>query len=244
MQLNTFPLVLHDSFMITKKVKHFIFKITADSIFHYIPGQFITLHFEHEGKLLKRSYSIANPPEGNNCIELAAGYFPGGPGTSLLFNLKPGDSIQASGPYGRLVLKEHNPKRYVLVATSTGVTPYRAMLTELGQRMQQQADLATLIVLGVQYQEDLLYHAEFKQFTQQFPQATFIPCLSKENAQALKSGEQSGYVQQLFPQLNLNPEQDFVYLCGNPSMIDEAFNYLKAQGFSMDHIVREKYISR
>jgi NAD(P)H-flavin reductase len=43
--------------------------------------------------------------------------------------------------------------------------------------------------------------------------------------------------------LSLNPDEDIVYLCGNPGMIDESFAYLKDKGFALQRIIREKYIS-
>jgi len=244
MQVNTFPITLKESYMISPKVKHFTFNCSNTPAFNYLPGQFITVHFEHQGKNLKRSYSIANPSKQDNCIEFAAGYFAGGPGTELLFNLKPGDTININGPFGRLILKDEDPKRYILVATSTGVTPYRAMLHELGKRITQQPNLQVVILQGVQKREEILYAAEFQTFAQQFPQVTFIPCLSQVKADQLEPNEYSGYVQHFFSRLNLNPNQDLVYLCGNPGMIDEAFNYLKENSFAMQHIIREKYISR
>ena len=70
MQVNTFPVTLVESFMISPKVKHFIFSCELSPAFHYVPGQFITIHFERDGKTLKRSYSIANEPKQDNRIEL------------------------------------------------------------------------------------------------------------------------------------------------------------------------------
>lgn len=245
MQLITIPITLVDSFMITPKVKHFIFKAETTPVFNYEPGQFITIHFEHEGKPLKRSYSIANPPSGTNTIEFSAGYFDGGPGTDLLFNLTPGDIIHINGPFGRLVLKDEVPGRYIFVATSTGITPFRAMLAKLTKLLQEYpSNLKIVILQGVQKREEILFATDFQHFAQQHPQVRFIPCLSREEDSVLTENEFSGYVQQVFPQLNLDPAQDLVYLCGNPGMIDDAFNYLKDQGFAMQQIIREKYISR
>ncbi|HHT0592959.1 TPA: ferredoxin--NADP reductase [Legionella anisa] len=245
MQINTFPIKLKESFMISPKVKHFIFTCEVAPYFNYLPGQFITIHFEHQGKLLKRSYSIANAPQQDNQIELAAGYFENGPGTELLYNLKSGDTIQVSGPYGRLVIKDEIiPRRFILVATSTGVTPYRAMLQELGVLMEQHSELEIVILQGVQRREEILYANEFQAFSQKYPKVVFRPYLSRQPVHELNENEYSGYVQHAFPTLNLNPQHDVVYLCGNPGMIDEAFNSLKEQGFAMQQIIREKYISR
>lgn len=244
MALNTFPVVLEDTFMLSPSVKHFVFRSNQEIPFHYLPGQFITIHFEHEGHLLKRSYSIANAPTQNNRIELSAGFVAGGPGTELLFHLSPGDQISISGPYGRLILKDEIPKRYILVATSTGVTPYRAMLPELKKRIHAISTLEVIIIQGVQTREDVLFLNEFLDFVHHTPRTQFRAQLSRHNASSLLDYEHTGYVQHAFTELQLNPAQDLVYLCGNPGMIDDSFNDLKAMGFSMPQVIREKYISR
>lgn len=243
MKPNTFPIVLEDALMLSPKVKHFIFRSLKNPVFDYLPGQFITILFERDGKLLRRSYSIANVPSKDNRIEFAAGYVEAGPGTDLLFNLKPGDTINISGPFGRLILKDEMPKRYILVATSTGITPYRAMLAELKHRLLVNPYLQVVILQGVQKQEDVLYRDEFNELAALFPRVTFRAHLSRETETILKTHEYTGYVQSAFPGLALNPQEDIVYLCGNPGMIDESFAYLKEQGFPMQQIIREKYIS-
>lgn len=244
MQVNTFPITLEDGFMLSSYVKHFIFTAEKSPTFDYLPGQFITIHFERDNKTLRRSYSIANVPTQNNRIEFAAGYVEGGPGTDLLFGLKPGDKININGPFGRLILKEEQPKRYILVATSTGVTPYRAMINELTKRLHANPKLQVVILQGVQKHGDVLYDQEFLHFATLFPhQVTFRAHLSRGNQENLNDHEYLGYVQHAFPSLSLNPEEDMVYLCGNPGMIDDAFNYLKEHGFGLQQIIREKYIS-
>lgn len=110
--------------------------------------------------------------------------------------------------------------------------------------MEHHQELHVVILQGVQRREDILYANEFQAFTHKYPRCTFRPCLSRQPIHELNETEESGYVQQAFPSLNLNPQHDVVYLCGNPGMIDEAFNSLKEQGFATQQIIREKYISR
>ena len=243
MSIETFPIILRDAFMLSSKAKHLIFQCNQTPAFNYLPGQFITIHFVHGNKTLRRSYSIANVPSQNNTLEIAAGFMEGGPGTELLFNLKLGDTLQASGPYGRLTIKDEVPKRYILIATSTGITPYRAMMAALIQRMENHPGLQIVILQGVQNRNEVLYLDEWMALVEQYPQVTFRACLSREDKTTLSSNEYAGYVQQVFPDLNLNPEHDLIYLCGNPAMIDDAFLQLKEKGFTTQHIIREKYIS-
>jgi ferredoxin-NADP reductase len=243
MQVKTFPAVLKDAYMLSPKVKHFVFQIPEQSLFNFSPGQFITIHFEKNNTVFRRSYSIANSPQQNNILELAAGYVENGPGTELLFNLNPGDSVQMNGPFGRLILKDNIPKRYILVATSTGITPYRAMIPELKKRLQNYPALEVVLLQGTQTRDDVLYGDEFKTLAAEFPRFNFRIHLSRETRE-LEDFEYAGYVQLAFPELQLDPHSDLVYLCGNPSMIDEAFEYLKTQNFAIQNIIREKYISR
>lgn len=245
MQPVPFSATLVDAYLITPTVKHFIAQCEQNPPFSYLPGQFITVHFQQDEKILKRSYSIANAPCKDNRIEFAATFVDGGPGTTFLYNLKVGDVFSLTGPYGRLVLKEEIPTRYILVATSTGITPYKSMLPELKLRLEKNPSLAVIIMEGVQYSKDLLYAKAFQDFAKAFPQqVNFMACFSRESGQNLRSGEYSGRVQTLFSSLQLNASQDTVYLCGNPSMIDDAFQYLQEQGFQTQQIIREKYISR
>ena len=181
MQAKQYTFSLTKAFFLSPKVKQFTF--TADCLppFDYHPGQFITLHFEKDNIPLKRSYSIANPPMQNNVVEFAASFVEGGPGTELLFNLKKGDTLKVTGPYGRLILKPELPIRYVLVATSTGVTPYRAMLEELKKRLSENSMLKVLLLLGVTTPEEALYEKEFKAFCSMFPQRNGFSLTIKPN---------------------------------------------------------------
>lgn len=242
---NIFPITLVDAYMLSPKVKHFVFCSELEPAFQFTAGQFITIHFEHGDKTLKRSYSLANAPTQDNTLEFAAGYVEGGPGTELLFNLSVGQRLNITGPFGRLTLKDVDPKRYILAATSTGVTPYRSMMSELGRRLTLNPELSVVILLGVQTEADALYALEFEKFAAEYPGRIALRVqLSRAVADAkLATHYHRGYVQQAFAELNLNPLDDLVYLCGNPSMIDEAFEDLKARGFAQPQIIREKYLS-
>ncbi len=39
----------------------------------------------------------------------------------------------------------------------------------------------------------------------------------------------------------LDPEQDIVYLCGNPNMVDQSIELLTEKGYSPLAVRREKY---
>lgn len=243
MPIKTQTITLQRVYSISPNVKHFVFDPGEMGPLHFKAGQFITMHFTKNDKTLRRSYSLANQPEQPNRIEFAAGYVKHGPASELLFNLKPGDSIQINGPFGRLILRQEPVTRYILVATSTGITPYRSMLNQLAQRLKEQADLEIIIMQGIQTREDLLYGDDFINFTHTNKRTRFSAYYSRETRDDLLEFEHKGYVQTGLEALNLNPSQDIVYLCGNPGMIDESYALLTEKGFDISRVRREKYIS-
>lgn len=242
MARDIFTLTLKSGRMITPTVKHLEFVRKDGAKFDFTPGQFITFHFTMDDTVYQRSYSIATIPTLSNSIEIAVSPFENGPGTKLLFGLEPGDDVETTGPFGRLVLRDEQPGRYILVATGTGVTPYRAMLPELLQRINT-SNCKVVILLGVQSPNDSLYSEDFITFANEHPNLEFHAFYSRKMPDAPKAFEHQGYVQNYFDQLQLSPKNDIVYLCGNPLMIDQSFELLLSKGFETSQVRREKYIS-
>lgn len=241
MAIPQFTMTLAWSENIAPDVKHFAFDRDDGAPLDFIPGQFVTLLLNQDDKVLRRSYSIATIPGKNNQIEFSASYIKDGIASELLFNLVPGSQLTATGPHGRLVLRDESPKRYILIATGTGVTPYRSMLPTIKERLASE-DLEVVLLLGVRDRENCIYAEEFKAFARENPKFTFRAQYSRaENID--QEFEFQGRVQSAYPDLNLNPDEDIIYLCGNPDMIDESFESLKAMGFDASRVRREKYIS-
>jgi ferredoxin-NADP reductase len=242
MSRETRTLILQQAYLIAPQVRHLVFRCANDEPFTFIPGQFITLMLEGGEKVIRRSYSIANTHvNGSNQVEFAASYVDSGVASQLLFNIQPGETVTATGPFGRLILRDEQPGRYILIATGTGVTPYRAMLDELSRRLDQQQNLQVLLLFGVRQPEELLYREEFVAFAKNYPRFQFRAYYSRARSHELY--EHQGHVQAAFADINPDPQQDVVYLCGNPNMIDDSFALLTQRGFVSQNVRREKYIS-
>lgn len=246
MAKQTHRYILQWSRMITPHIKHLCLVREDQVVLPFTAGQFITLHFEdtnNPGKIIHRSYSIANIPQQDNTIEIACAYVENGRASKLLFDLQPGEGVDATGPYGLFILKDEKPKRYVLVATGTGIAPYRSMLAEIQKRLEEHNDLSIVVLLGVKDRDELLFGDNFIECANKCPNFHFKACFSRAKPEGIIEPYAShGHVQDQFSELALNPESDIVYLCGNPFMIDDAFALLTAQGFDRKAIRREKYL--
>lgn len=240
MALEKFELELISFKDITDNVRHFVFKRTDGKPLNFIAGQFITFMFDgDDGKIKRRSYSLGSLPSDNMLLEIGITYVKGGIASETFFNMEVGGKANAMGPAGRLILKDEDVRKIILVGTGTGIVPYRSMFPELLQR----ADNTEIhILLGCQYRKDALYQEDFIEFAKKHKNIDFKLCLSRET-QDLKDYEISGYVQNQFENIGLNPETDVVYVCGNPNMIDQSYEMLTNAGFGPKSVRREKYIS-
>ncbi len=229
---------------LTPNIKHLAFTRADGEKLPFKPGQFVTFLFEVDGKIKRRSYSIASIPNEASETEIAISYIQDGLASEVLFNLKTGQCLTCSGPFGRLILRDTDePERFVLVATGTGVAPYRSMLPAIAKRLDTDPDLNVVLLLGVQYRQDLLYANDFIDFAKKQDRFTFRAYFSRDVLENPQAYEYQGYVQSAFAELQLDPDEDLIYLCGNPNMIDDAFSWLSEEGFSPHAVRREKYIS-
>lgn len=234
--------------MLAPTVRHLVFQRDDGVLMPFLPGQFLQVHFSYpDGKPTKRSYSIATSLDGavaaDTPIEIAVSYVTGGAATGLFEGLAEGDRIEASGPFGRFCLMPADRNaRYLLVATGTGVTPYRAMLAQLAA-VHAERGIEAVVLFGARSPQELLYGDEFAAFAEANPWFRFVPCYSREAPATPRADDRRGYVQDALLEFAPDPERDIAYLCGNPNMVDAAFEVLKAAGLPVPHIRREKYVS-
>ena len=244
-----FPLRLVGSRMLAPTVRHLAFVRDDGQALDYIPGQFIQVHFTYpDGTATKRSYSLATVHDHRlgpgEAVEIAVSYVPGGAATTLFENLAEGDAINASGPFGRFCLQDKDAnRRYLLIGTGTGVTPYRAMLPQLAQRMTENPELEVVLLFGARTPAELIYGEDFYAFAAAHPRFRFVPCFSRELPADPSPDARRGYVQDALADFAPNAEGDIAYLCGNPNMVDACFEALKGAGLPVQHIRREKYVS-
>ncbi|MDV5981411.1 MAG: ferredoxin--NADP reductase [Lysobacter sp.] len=253
MAIQHFPLKLVSRRMLAPSVGHYVFVRDDGAPLDFIPGQFIQVHFQYaDGTATKRSYSLATIHDHamgpGEAVEIAVSYVPGGAATALFEGLDAGDTVDASGPFGRFCLVPADTnRRYLLIGTGTGVTPYRAMLPQL-ERAIAERGIQVVLLFGARTPDELLYGDEFRAFADRHPDHfRFVPCFSRElpaeGSPHAHADVRHGYVQQFLPDFTPDPAGDIAYLCGNPNMVDSCFEALKESGLEVKQIRREKYVS-
>ena len=239
-----YPVILKERRQLSPSTIELTYMREDEEVIAYLPGQFFSLDFRYQDEEKSRSYSAAGRVDdlkNNREFSFAITAVPNGAASHYFFTANPGDQAKMSGPFGALVLPHTDPARYLLIGTGTGVAPYRAMLPELEKRMQANPELKVVLVMGVRSPQELFYDAEFSALAESIPGFDFQICYSREISDTPQAHENYGRVQMLFEKLKPNPEQDMVYLCGNPDMVDESVTWFSNKEFSAKNIKREKY---
>jgi CDP-4-dehydro-6-deoxyglucose reductase len=214
-------------------IRHFVFEAPEMRQLDFQPGQFVSLSDMVEGKEITRAYSIASAPSGSNQFELCLNRVDEGAFSPHLFDLAPGDTVEMRPPLGQFVLREP-PRDSLLVATGTGIAPFRSML----QAHLSASSPAFTLLFGVRYESHLLYREEFEQMARTHGNFRFWPTLTRPDA-AWK-GRQGRVQAHLSEAIGERRDVDF-YLCGLKEMVDETRAILKGRGFDRKQIFYEKY---
>jgi CDP-4-dehydro-6-deoxyglucose reductase len=184
-------------------------------------------------KKITRAYSIASAPSETNRFELCLNLVHEGLLSPRLFEMKPGETVEIRPPLGMFVLR-NPPRDVVLIATGTGIAPFRSMLKAGLSETSQ----AFTLVFGVRHESHLVYCEEFEEMAGKFQHFRFLPTLSRPTESW--SGR-TGHVQAHLQEAIGERRDVDVFLCGLKLMVDDVRNMLKEMGFDRKQILFEKY---
>lgn len=213
-------------------------------------GQFVKLALKIDGEQVERPYSMVNPP-GVRPLEFYYIEVPGGPLTSRLSRLQPGDEILvAQRAHGFLILDELPQTRNLwLMASGTGIGPF---LSILATDKPWQKYERVVLVYAVRALSELSYRECISQISENYPaQFSFIPFLSREPSDFALSGRIPQAISdgrlEAAAGIRLGPDNSQIMLCGNPQMVKDTSNALIERGlkkhrrFDPGHITVENY---
>ena len=213
-------------------VRHFEFEAADVDRFEFTPGQFVSLKEKFEGKEIIRPYSIASAQQGKRfalCLNLVEqGIF-----SPHLFSLREGDEVEISPPLGYFTLRNRD-RDILLIATGTGVAPFRSMLLSHLHELETRVTL----LFGTRYEQTLLYGNEFEDLQTRHPHFRFGPTVTRPSPEW--KGRTGRVQSHLDEALQANSAVD-VYLCGLKEMVDDVRASLKQRGFDRKQIIFEKY---
>jgi ferredoxin--NADP+ reductase len=241
-------------------VQHIKFDL-SDGDLHYVEGQSIGIipaGEDENGKPHKlRLYSIASTRHGDDmddktvslCVRELVYKHPEtgetvyGTCSSYLCHIEPGAEVKITGPVGKEMLLPEDPNAtIIMLATGTGIAPFRAYLWRMFKEEEKKANpdyqfkgLAWLI-FGVPYSANILYKEELEDLQKQYPdnfRLTYAISREQQNSEGGKMYIQhrvAEYADELW-ELMQKPNTH-TYMCGLKGMedgIDEALSKAAAK---------------
>lgn len=219
----------------------FSFTLTRPAHFKFTAGQFARIGLKVGDELVVRAYSVVSSPFDEN-LEFFSIVVPNGAFTSNLQHLKVDDELYLEKiPYGFLTLARYQlplPKDLWLLGTGTGLAPFLSMLQDFDTWSKYQN---INLVYSVRTQAELAYSERIAEIAATFGEGhtgfKFIPIITRDpNAplhERLPVLIANGELEKAAG-MPLNPQTSHVMLCGNPQMVDDTKDALKARGLTMN----------
>ncbi|MEX0717165.1 MAG: NADH:ubiquinone reductase (Na(+)-transporting) subunit F [Planctomycetaceae bacterium] len=198
-----------------------------------------------------RAYSMANYPGERGIIMLnvrvatppprAPEGTPPGKVSSYIFNLKPGDKVTISGPYGEFFIKP-TQNEMVYIGGGAGMAPLRSHVFELFKNLQTGRKVSYWY--GARSLREMFYHEEFEQLAREFPNFSWHVALSEPLPEDNWTGP-TGFIHQVLHDNYLKdhpaPEDIEYYICGPPMMLQACLKMLDGLGVEPENIAYDDF---
>jgi Na+-transporting NADH:ubiquinone oxidoreductase subunit F len=193
-----------------------------------------------------RAYSLANPPEEDELIQLlvrlaippasAAAGTPPGIASSYLFQLQPGATLEVAGPYGHF-LADESDHEMVFIGGGAGMAPLRSLILDQLLRLRSLRTIS--FWYGARNRQELFYAEKFDELQQEHSNFRWIPALSEPRADDNWAGD-VGFIHDILERNYLadhrSPEECEYYLCGPPLMACATIAMLNRLGVAPENV--------
>ena len=198
-----------------------------------------------------RAYSMANhPAEGNRVmlnVRIATpppplwNDVPPGLASSYIFNLKVGDKVTISGPYGEFFIKDTD-REMVYIGGGAGMAPMRSHLFHLFQTLKTNRKVS--FWYGARSVREMFYDDQFKKIAEDYPNFSYNVALSEPMKEDNWSGY-TGFIHQVLHDEYLakheDPTEVEFYMCGPPPMINACDGMLDSLGVEKEMIAYDSF---
>ena len=199
---------------------------------------------------IERAYSMANYPleKGLLLFTIRIAFppdyrtdIPPGIMSSYVFNLKPGDELTVSGPFGEFYARDTD-KEMCFVGGGAGMAPMRSHIFDQLKRLHSKRRMT--FWYGARSLREAFYVDEFERLQQENPNFQWHLALSEPLPEDNWTGA-TGFIHNvLYEQYLKNhpaPEDIEYYMCGPGVMNKAVINMLLAQGVDRENIMLDDF---
>ena len=206
--------------------------------FTYFPGQFLTFSVNIGGKPVKRSYTIASSPtQSHYCAVTVKREEDGLVSRHLHDEVKEGDLLELSAPFGKFVFTGEEADSIVLIAGGVGITPMMSAvryLTDIGWRND------IYFLFACRTTDDFIFRRELEQLQLIHPNLHVHASMTREPG-AVWMGLKGYFTSEIINHLVPGIADRRVHVCGPPPMMEAMLSNLEALGVPKDSIFTEAF---
>jgi ferredoxin-NADP reductase len=220
-------------------VKTFVLAADAPRSFRYLPGQFITLELDIDGRRSNRCYTLSSTPTRPDLVSITVKRVPGGAVSNWLHDhLRPGMALPAMGPSGAFSCFTAPAERYLFASGGSGVTPLLSMTRALHD-LGSDADIVFLHCARTP--ADLLFPEELAMMARNMPRLRLAMVCEHHSP----GSAYAGHLGRLDAHRLAHIAPDFlerdVYTCGPAPFMAAVRGLLDAAGFEMRRYREESF---
>ncbi|MEM7585982.1 MAG: NADH:ubiquinone reductase (Na(+)-transporting) subunit F [Acidobacteriota bacterium] len=200
---------------------------------------------------VSRAYSMANYPEEAGVIMLnvriasppprAPEGTPPGKMSSYIFNLKPGDEVTISGPFGEFFAKE-TANEMLFIGGGAGMAPMRSHIFDQFRRLDTERKVT--FWYGARSMREAFYQEDFDTIQSESDNFEWHLALSEPQPEDNWEGY-TGFIHQVVYDNYLKdhpaPEDVEYYLCGPPMMLQACMKMLDDLGVEPENILFDDF---
>ena len=232
-------LICRSVFDITHDVKTFLFEAEGNKVFHFEPGQFITLQLEIDGRPISRCYTISSPPTRPHLMAITVKRVMGGPVSNWLHdNLTPGTRITVLAPLGQFILSGPPAPKYLFLSAGSGITPVMSMTRTLFD-LGSDADIA--FIHNARSPADIIFRRELEAIAAVMPNIRVLHICEidypSERWTGLHGRITAAALQAIAPDLT----ERITYTCGPPAYMAAVRRVLGEVGYDMANYHEESF---
>lgn len=170
-------------------------------------------NYPAEGNIITLNVRIATPPMDRNTHKWVPGIKPG-ISSSYIFNLKPGDKVKMSGPYGDFHIQDTDAEM-LYIGGGAGMAPLRAQILHLFRTVKTGRKVSYWY--GARSKKEIFYEEDFREIERNFHNFKFHIALSDPQPEDNWTGF-TGFIHQVILDNYLKdheaPEDIEYYMCG------------------------------
>lgn len=195
--------------------------------FTFRAGQFVMLHVPDPDapKPALRAYSLASSEAHKTGFTLLFKFVPNGKASIFVWQLRGGEVLDFTGPFGRVFFEEPPTEQVIFLNTGTGVSQHYSYLES---KKEQYPNIDFYLYFGLRNEEEIFFQDELEKLKSQMPRFQYQFVLSQ--ASAYWTGLR-GYVQDHLPKHGVWTRPTSIYLCGNGQMIKQTKELLFEKQF-------------